>query len=142
MLVYDDPQRVADWVAAQSGAEAPTVDAAIGVESDGVLQAGVYFDGCTENNIFAHIASRMHTLPRSLLHAVAVYVFEQMRLTRMTFAVSSGNHEAVSLVTSMGAGLEAMLRGACGNHNLNLYTLWADAPFTRRILELSETQHG
>jgi hypothetical protein len=60
----------------------------------------------------------------------------------MTFAVSSGNHEAVSLVTSMGAGLEAMLRGACGNHNLNLYTLWADAPFTRRILELSETQHG
>ncbi|MGL4651544.1 MAG: hypothetical protein ACRC1H_19210, partial [Caldilineaceae bacterium] len=127
---------------AQCGNEAPTVDAAIGIEVDGALQAGVYFDGYTENNIFAHIASSMHTLPRSLLRAVAVYVFEQLKLSRMTFAVSSGNHAAVLLVTRMGAGLEAMLRGACGAHNLNLYTLWADAPFARRILEMSETDHG
>lgn len=143
MLVLDEAQRVADWVAAQSGNAAPTVDAAIGFEQDGALKAGVYFDALTDNNIFAHIASTANTLPRSLLVAVVVYVFEQLRLTRMTFAVPADNHAAGHLVAGMGACLEGRLADACGRGvHLNLHCLRADDDFSRRLLAFTEPDHG
>lgn len=143
MLVFDEPQRVANWVAAQCGNDAPTVDAAIGFEKDGELRAGVYFDGMTDNNIFAHIASVAATLPKSLLAAVAVYVFTQLKLDRMTFAVASKNYAAGRLVRDMGATLEARLQDACGHGNdLNLYRLRADDEFSRRMLAQAELDHG
>lgn len=139
MLVLDEPQKVADWVAAQSGDAAPTVDAAIGFEQDGQLVAGVYFDGMTENNIFAHIANTAQVLPRPMLVAVAVYVFTQLRLTRMTFAVASDNHAGVQLVCGMGAQLEGRLHDACGHgRHLNLYRLGAENDFSRRVLAQAE----
>ena len=65
MLVVDPPQDIANWVAAQYGCVAPSVDAAIGVADERGLLAGVFFDGMSENNIFAHIASQANVMPRS-----------------------------------------------------------------------------
>lgn len=143
VLVVDRPQYVADWVASQSGEVAPTVDAALGFEYEGDLRAGVYFDAMTGNNIFAHIASTLHTLPRSLVIATAIYVYEQAELDRMTFAVAAGNHKTVKLVLSMGAELEGTLEKAAGRGlvgcDLYLFVLWKDSPFIQRILGKAET---
>lgn len=138
MLVLESPQDVADWVAAQSGNIAPSVDAAIGFSHEGDLLAGVYFDGMSENNIFAHIASHANNLPRSLLMATAGYVYQQLGLERMTFMVPSDNFPTLRLVERMGADKEATLTRACGDADLNLYVLWRDAPFARLVLDMLE----
>jgi hypothetical protein len=127
VIVYEPAQDIANWVAAQLGNEAPLVDAAIGYQVDGVLRAGVYFDTMTRNNIFAHIASEAPMLPRSLLTAVGKYVYKQLALERMTFAVPEDNARARSLVLALGSHLEARLRRACGDCDLLLYALWRDA---------------
>lgn len=137
MIVYEPAQDIADWVAARVGAEAPLVDAAIGFEQDGQLRAAVYFDVAHENNIFAHIASDAVHVPVSLMRAVAAYVYDQLGLTRMTFAVSEANTRACKFVRAMGAQLEARLRDACGDSDLLLFVLWRDTPFARRIMARS-----
>lgn len=134
MLVYDRPQEVADWIASQVGVTAPSVDAAIGFEVDGQMKAGVYFDMLTDNNVFAHIASTAVTCPPDLLAAVARYVFGQLGLDRITFAVSSGNAKTLDLVRGMGSLQEATLRQACRPHDLLLFSLWKRDPFPQRLL--------
>lgn len=134
LLVPDRPQEVADWVAAQSGRDAPSVDAAIGYEVNGTLKAGVYFDALTSNNIFAHIASSATTMPPDLLTAVVRYVYLQLKLTRMTFQVSSGDAKTVEFVRGMGALHEATLRQGCAPHDLILFVLWAKDSFPQRLL--------
>lgn len=133
-LVYGYPQLVADWVAAQLGDAAPSVDAAIGYVSDGRLKAGVYFDGFTGNNIFAHIASEGPP-PKSLLAATAAYAFEQLKLSRMTFAIPEHNGLARNFVERMGCTEECRLMGACGDMgDLVMYDIWRDSPFIVRLL--------
>lgn len=133
-LVTDRPQDVADWVAAQSGREAPSVDSAIGLEVDGALKAGVYFDGLTTNNVMAHIASSATTMPPALLQAVAQYVYRQLGLTRMSFPVSSGDLGVLDFVLGMGARQEAVLRRGCDPHDLILFVLWEKDYFPQRLL--------
>lgn len=134
MIVYHQPQRVADWVAAQRGEEAPVVSHALGYEHDGILRAGVYLDCMTENNIFAHIASNAPMFPRSLLLAVGAYVYDTLGIDRMTFAVPANMAELHEFVAAMGAEKEATLSKAAGIHDLDLYVLWRDSPYVRRML--------
>lgn len=133
-LVLDDPQRVADWVGVELGAPAPSVDSAIGYEIDGELRAGVYFDAMTESNIFAHIASRAHA-PRSMIVAVIQYVFGQLGLPRLSFAIPANNLKARQFVVDMGAYMETRLRQAAGAHDLLIYVMWARDPFPQRMLK-------
>jgi len=136
MLVYDRPQEVADWVATQSGtAPAPRAKAAIGYEVDGQFRAGVYFDGYTKGNIFAHIASSANVIPPALLMAVAKYVYVQLGLSRMTFPVSSANFRTRDFVSGMGAVVEGVLKeGADHGTDLVLFVLWKHDSFPQRLL--------
>lgn len=137
MIVYDDPQAIADWVCGYHGYAAPTVDSAVGFVVDGQLVAGVYFENMTPNNIFAHITSVGGVLPKSLLAAVAHYVYVELDLERMTFAVPSDNAAVVSLVRGMGAEREATLERAFGDADMDLYVLWRGAEFAQRMLRLT-----
>lgn len=132
-LVLDNPQRVADWVGAYMGHTAPSVDAAIGYEVNGELKAGVYFDCMTDNNIFAHIASAAHA-PVSMLEAVARYVFEQLKLSRLSFPVPANNFKTRKFVTDMGCYEEARLHRAAGAHDVIVYVMWSDDSFVLRLL--------
>jgi hypothetical protein len=141
-LILDKAQYVANWVAAQSGNYAPTVDAAIGIEKDGELVAGVYFDCLTTNNIFAHIANTAELLPIGLLRAVATYVYVDLGIQRMTFVVSAGNEAVCNLVIRMGGWIEGVMRKADGEHDCYLFALWVNEPFVQRVLKQSEESHG
>lgn len=142
VLVLDQPQYVANWVAALGGEVAPTVDTAIGVEYEGDLYGGVYFDSMTANNIFAHIAFVGGILPPGLLMSVGDYVYKQLKLDRMTFAVPANNRRTVAFVEKMGAQLEASLSRACGDCDLLLYALWRTDPYAQKILARTETHYG
>jgi len=134
-LVLDQPQEVADWVAAQLGDVAPTVDAAIGYEVDGELRAGVYFDGLSGSNVFCHVANTSEMFPADLLRATVVYVVQQMKLRRATFAVDSANRKVCALLKGMGAEHEATLTDVYDGGDMLLYTLRGSDPFPQRLLK-------
>ena len=140
-LVYRQPQRVADWVAAQIGGHAPSVDAAIGYEIEGTLMAGVYFDGYCQSNIFAHIAAKTAMLPQSLMVAVAKYVYGQLGLPRMTFTADCGDARLLSFLRGMGAEHEATLKQGSDGRDTYLFVLWDTSEFPRRLLNRG-ARHG
>jgi hypothetical protein len=133
-IVFDQPQRVADWVAAQSGDEAPTVDAAIGYENEGELKAGVYFDGLSGSNIFCHIASTTEMLPVDLMRASFAYVFEQLKLRRASFAFNASNKKVCALLQGMGSQHEATLRDVYDDDDMVIYVLRNTDPFSKHLL--------
>lgn len=139
MLITDRPQYIADWVCAQRGVSAPPALAGIGFEYEGDLVAGVYFDAMTANNVFAHIASSASVMPKSMLMAVAYYVYEVLGIDRMTFAVPSNNLTLTKFVVGLGAVIEGSMKRAAGNCDMDLYVLWKDAPFPQRMLKLMES---
>lgn len=133
-LVLDAPQRVADWVGAKCGMPAPSVDAAIGYESNGELTAGVYFDGMLPNTVFAHIASEATVMPRGLLGATCRYAFRQLGVERITFMVSDLNFQAVDFIVRLGATQEARLCRAFGRHDALIYTFWSSCRWAHRLI--------
>lgn len=138
MIVYEPAQEIADWVAAKLGTTAPLVDAAIAYMGEDDIKAAVYFDTMNANNIFAHIASATTTLPRSLLAAVARYVYDQLGIDRMTFSVPESNYRTRAFVRAMGAEVEGRLKNACGDgDDLMLFVLWRHAPFAQQMLSRS-----
>lgn len=140
-LVINDPRTPA-WVAERIGGCAPRVDNSMAWEVDGELTAGVYFDGYTGHNIFAHIATEV-PLPIGLLHAVAGYVYQQLGLRRMTFMVAADNDPCLDLVASFGAEYEGSMIDACGEgRDAMMFALWTDAPFVRRLLRRQEKHDG
>lgn len=145
-LVYGQDQRVADWVGAQCYGTAPTVDAAIGWESDGVLKAGVYFDAPLPNTVFAHVASVTPVFPRSLLAAVCAYAFRQLGVERMTFMVSEMNRAVLDFLFRLGARYEATLHRAFGDASAVLLVVWRDDPAPVRFMNWldsrKELNHG
>lgn len=133
-LVWDDPQRVADWVGDRCGVPAPTVDVAIGYEQDGQLTAGIYFDGMLPNTAFAHIANAAEIMPRGLLQAACAYAFRQVGVERLTFMVDDLNFEVVDFVVRLGAKEEARLLRAFGDGDALIYTFWRDCKWAKRLL--------
>lgn len=133
-LVWDEPQRVADWVGERCGVAAPTVDAAIGYVSDGQLKAGVYFESMLPNTVFAHIASCAKVMPRSLLVAVCIYAFSQLGVERITFLVSEANPKVLAFVKSLGSEYEGRMKRAFGDADGLWFAFWRNSEWAQRLL--------
>jgi RimJ/RimL family protein N-acetyltransferase len=133
-LVYGEDERVTQWVAARAGNTDPTPSyASIGYERNGELVAGVYFDGRSETNVFAHIASAGRGLPSELLYAVARFAFGQLGALRMTFSVRDTNVACLRLVQAMGATKEAVMKKAHASGDVVLFVLWRDCGLYQRL---------
>ena len=133
-LVYGQNERVTQWVAQRCGSSGPMpAYASIGYERDGELVAGVFFDGRTETNVYAHIASDGTLLPVELLYATARFAYEQLGALRMTFSVRDDNQPCVQLVQAMGAQCEAILERAHANGDVLLFVLWNDCELFKRL---------
>ena len=133
-LVYGQDERVVEWVAAQCGDDPPPPTAAIGYERNGELVAGIYFDGCSDNNVFAHIAST-GLLPRELLQAAMTYAYRQLELERVTLMVHDDNEPCIDLCLGLGAELEGVMERARKGGDILLFVLWNTNRFWRRLCE-------
>jgi RimJ/RimL family protein N-acetyltransferase len=133
-LVYGEDERVTAWVAAQCGDDPPPPTAAIGYERDGELVAGVFFDGCSDNNVFCHIATT-GLLPWELLRAAMAYVYRQLGFERMTLMVRDDNEKCISLCNKLGAELEGVMTRAYVGGDILLFVLWNTNKFWRRLCE-------
>lgn len=133
-VVLDEDGRVCAWIDDQMRHPHPSPPkASIGYERNGTLVAAVMFDNLTDNNVFAHIASRAVIFPIELLKAVALYVFHQLNVGRVTFMVHADNARCIRFVEKMGARLEARLERGTSRSDTLLYVLWRDTGFHARL---------
>ena len=141
-LVYGQDERVTRWVAQQCGEDCPPpAYASIGYERNGDLVAGVFFDGRTETNLFAHIASSSTLIPPEFLYAVARFAYEHLGVRRMTFMVKDSNIPCVRMVQGMGAICEAVLEHGHANGDTLLFVLWSDCSLYRRLRDKFDVKH-
>jgi len=135
-LVFGQDERVTSWVSNQLGyVDPPPAYTAIGFERGGELVGGVYFDGMSETNVFAHIASSATVMPTALLAGVCHYIFALLGKKRMTFMVYDDNYKCLALVRGLGATLEGRLKGGHASGDVLLFAFWSDAPFYQRLIE-------
>lgn len=142
-LILDQDARVTAWVAERSGSgPAPPTYFAIGYEDQGELVCGAYFDGCTETNIFAHVASARHTFPQEFLVAIAVTLFDVFDYSRVTLMIRDNNQPAISAAVTIGASLEAVLKQGHAKGDTLLFVLWRDNLFARKLLQRKRRFQG
>lgn len=138
-LVVGKDTYVTTWVAMQLGqSEPPPAYSSIGFEREGFLVAGVYFDGMSDTNVFAHIASNGRMLPRELLDATCSFVYDQLGAKRMTFMVYDTNDACLSFIKSLGAEYEGRIAQGHSGGDVLLFALWRDRGYNqRRVARLS-----
>lgn len=114
-IVWFEQERVMAYVAARVTAETFRDYAAIGLEQDGELIAGVVFDGRTGANILMHVASNgtRHWMTPAYMAACFRYAFVQEKCNRITGLVRADNVDAQRFDEHLGFKREGQLRAAC-----------------------------
>jgi RimJ/RimL family protein N-acetyltransferase len=129
-IVYGEDERVAAWVAERAGQTRVVAPAAIGLERDGRLIAGVsateHWPGADLNvNIAAEPGSAWAS--RRFLRALFAYPFVQLGVPRVTARVLEGNAASHALCKRLGFQLEGVMRRATpGGDNVWIYGMLRD----------------
>ena len=111
-VILDQPQRVGQWVTEQQGKVwSSMAGAAIGVEENGQLIAGVIYESRTRASLHAHIAALLgRTWPtREYLKLGFGYPFIQLGCSKIIAMVGEKNLAVQRLQKHMGYKLEATL---------------------------------
>ncbi|CAN0620323.1 RimJ/RimL family protein N-acetyltransferase [Burkholderia multivorans] len=114
-IVWNDPERVMRFVATRVDEDDFTNYAAIGLENDGELCAGVVFNNKSGANILMHVASdgSRHWMTPAYMAACFRYPFIQEGCTRITGLVRADNVDAQRFDEHLGFKREGQLRSAC-----------------------------
>lgn len=114
-IVWNEPERVSRFVADRVDA-APFKDfAAIGLESDGELIAGVVFDGKFGKSIMMHVASNgsRHWMTPAYMAACFGYAFNQEQVNLIVGLVRADNVDAQRFDEHLGFKRNGLLPQAC-----------------------------
>lgn len=128
-LVFDDKQRVADWVSDQMPNGAAWHDYyAMGAEVNGDLVSGIVFEEYNGHNANVHIAvSKPTKLFLDLLDHAFVYAFQTMGVQRLTGLVEADNHKALRLDLKIGFQVEATMTAAgSSGQDVIILVLWPE----------------
>ncbi|AQG98657.1 hypothetical protein A9R05_07270 [Burkholderia sp. KK1] len=114
-IVWFEQKRVMRFVAQQVGAETFREYAAIGLEQNGALVAGVVFDNKSGANIHMHVASNgtHHWMTPASMAACFRYAFVHEKCNRITGLVRADNANAQRFDEHLGFKREGQLRAAC-----------------------------
>ena len=126
MIIWDSPEAVNQWVGQQGGGYAfPGSCTALGyVDETGRLTAGLVFSEANGAHCLVNLAINNGVFPPSLLKAGLKYVFNQLKLKRLTFVIKEGNIPSIRLVRKLGATHEATLREADITGNMLIFALF------------------
>lgn len=128
-LIFDDKDRVADWVAEQMADGATWHNYyAMGAERQGELVSGIVFENLNGHNANVHIAvSKPTKLFLELLDHAFIYAFETCGLRRLTGLVEADNIKALQLDLHIGFQIEAVMKGAgSSGQDLLILVLWPE----------------
>ena len=119
-------QEVAAWICLKTGGCVTPNTQGIGNEIDGILTAGVSFEGWNGVNAYVHQRIDKHP-PRAFWWTVADFGFNHLGCKRLTGTVAASNHQARRLDEHIGFEHEATLKGAAEDGgDLLVYVLWRD----------------
>lgn len=99
----------------------------IGLERDGVLIAGVLYEGFNGCNVWMHVAAVPGSkwMTRNYLRACFIYPFIVLGAKRVSGYVDANNEFANRLDVHLGFVREAVLSGASADGgDVNLYVMW------------------
>lgn len=128
-LVTDDRARVGTWVAARVGRSTPWTDAAaLGLEKDGKLVAGIVIDGYTPNARGSmHCAIEKHGMNKAFLYACFDYAFKFLDLKVLLNPVSAENEASLRFTKHIGFRELARIPQAWdGTEDLVLFSMRRD----------------
>lgn len=114
-IVWDQPERIMQFVAARTGEDCYRDYSAIGLEQDGQVVAGVVYEQHSGPNILTHIASdgSRAWLTPAYLGAIFRYPFLQLACARITAIVRADNADSRRFVEHLGFSHEGLMREAC-----------------------------
>ena len=123
-IVWDQPERVMRFVADRVGERELFGYAAIGLERDGELVAGVLFEQHNGPNVMMHVASdgSRHWMTPAYMSACFRYPFLQLGVNRISGLVRADNADAQRFDERLGFVREGIIRrGAADGVDLLLY---------------------
>lgn len=116
-----------EWVASKTdGAYFKEKSAAIGLERNGRLEAGVIYENWNGVSIVCHIAFIGRLTPE-FLAAVFHYPFSQCGVSKLIGPVCGWNPRAHTLVQHLGFREECRIADACPSGDIIFYTMARDA---------------
>lgn len=128
-LIFDEKDRVSDWVAEQMPNGAIWHDYyAMGAERDGELTSGIVFESFNGHNANVHIAvSKPTKMFLDLLDHAFVYAFQTMGVRRLTGLVEADNVKALQLDVHIGFKVEAVMQEAgSSGQDILILVLWPE----------------
>lgn len=114
-IVWNEPERVMQFVAAHTGEDRYEQFVAIGLERDGKLCAGVVFNQKAGANILMHVASdgSRHWMTPAYMAACFRYAFVQEKCNLITGLVRADNVDAQRFDEHLGFKWRGQLPQAC-----------------------------
>jgi len=128
-LIFDEPERVASWVADQmKGGAVWSEYYAMGAEKNGNIVSGVVFENYNTFNANVHIAvSKPSKLLLELLDHAYCYAFDTCKLKRLTGLVEADNEKAFKLDLHIGFEVEAVMKNAgSSGQDVFILVLWPE----------------
>ena len=129
LLVFDNKERVAQWVSEQMPNGAKFYDYyAMGAETNGVMTCGIVFENFNGHNANVHIAvSKPSKMFLKLLDHAFIYSFKHCGLRRLTGLVEADNVKAFKLDMKIGFQVEAVMEKAgSSGQDVFLLVLWPE----------------
>jgi RimJ/RimL family protein N-acetyltransferase len=111
-VVYGQNERVRTWVWAKLEENNDNKDAAIGLEQNGELIAGVVYNMYSGASISMSVAAvpGKSWLNREFLYRSFAYPFIQLKCRRVTGLIKVGNDVSIKFVEALGYKQEGLLR--------------------------------
>ncbi len=127
-IVWDDPIRIGEWVAQRTGGlYTPQDSYAMGLEQNGKIIAGVWFDGYNGASINMHVAAEgKNWMNRKFLQMAFDYPFNKAKVNKIIGLVCSSNLSARRFDEHLGFILEAVVKSATTGGDLLIYTMTRD----------------
>ncbi len=111
------------WVAQQMGSSFHADGAtAIGLERNGRIVAGIFFENYTGRSMTCHWAIKGR-INKEFLHAIAVYAFIQCGVHKLIAPIESTNVPMVCLAFKLGFQFEAEIADAGRDGDIYIYTI-------------------
>lgn len=116
---------VGEWVAAKVGGVLQDNSTAIGLERDGQLVAGAFYENWNRRSIVGHIA--IHgKITIGFVRAICSYPFDDCGVHKLIGPISSNNKKAIKFAIRIGFEEEARIKDADPDGDIILFTLTKD----------------
>ena len=115
MIVFDQKEKIGDWVGEKIGNELPWHDyEAIGIIQDGEIIGGAVINGYTQGMCSIHCAGVGHWLSFDFLTSIFNYAFNQLGCNAVVNIVDAMNTKSVRFTKHLGFTEVHRIRGGCG----------------------------